>query len=145
MRIRKSIALGLTLCAIVAVVALIAYFLGQKYAIRDCNRLNAPSHLLLLLDFREQIGQLPAEVLEEHGIRVEKYDALIAGFCYMIISEQDAVERALAKKGNNPKAIDNLRETLERAKEIENSGKYDVIPVGCEILSDFIIWDTQRI
>ena len=28
--------------------------------------------------------------------------------------------------------------SLNKAKEIANSGKYDVIPVGCEILSDFI-------
>nr|WP_330361681.1 anthranilate synthase component I [Butyrivibrio sp. XPD2006] len=28
--------------------------------------------------------------------------------------------------------------SLEKAKEIAKSGKYDVIPVGCEILSDFI-------
>ena len=28
--------------------------------------------------------------------------------------------------------------SLDEAKEIANGGKYDVIPIGCEILSDFI-------
>ncbi|WP_022766389.1 anthranilate synthase component I [Butyrivibrio sp. XPD2006] len=32
----------------------------------------------------------------------------------------------------------NVTISLEKAKEIAKSGKYDVIPVGCEILSDFI-------
>ena len=32
----------------------------------------------------------------------------------------------------------NVTISLEKAKEIAQSGKYDVIPVGCEILSDFI-------
>jgi anthranilate synthase component 1 len=32
----------------------------------------------------------------------------------------------------------NVSISLDKAKEIAESGKYDVIPVGCEILSDFI-------
>lgn len=32
----------------------------------------------------------------------------------------------------------NVTISLEKAKEIAKNGKYDVIPVGCEILSDFI-------
>ena len=34
--------------------------------------------------------------------------------------------------------IVNISISLDKAKEIAKSGKYDVIPVGCEILSDFI-------
>ena len=32
----------------------------------------------------------------------------------------------------------NVSISLDKAKEIAKNGKYDVIPVGCEILSDFI-------
>lgn len=111
--------LGIALIALTTVMA--SFRFGKFSAKRDYYLLNSPSHLILLLDLRGEMEQIPEEVRRQYGVRIDKYDVIICYLVNIMQQNMEATEKAYLKHTHSKASLEHLRREIKLAEEIARS------------------------